>query len=204
MVGIGAGVCTLLQTVLAVLTFYRVDAAGLAAILPTLWTCLGAMLAACVIGYVGTKAARSVENRLIAWRLTPIGAPRSDNQTSAYTELVSTQPRLLLMTDEEAASRAGLPVRYIRFLFSRPWFVPRIDVEQRLRPALMVATEWCGGDDYGDECTIARLKWYVQKGVVAYTLLPRLISANPSQRKNVLRLKEKHVRTMLSKKGQAS
>jgi hypothetical protein len=199
-VAAGAAICTLLQTAVAVLEFYDVTPAGLGVALPVLWTCVASGAAV----YCLAVLRETIREWLIEQRLVPIG-PIPTAWSSTWARVISAQPQLLLMTLEEVGCRAGLSVHDLEFLQRRPWFVPRIDVQARIREAMLLPADWTGDDDYGDEYTIARLKFYaLEKDVVSYARLPQLLSATPNKRKAVLRMTERHVLTMVARRGRQS
>lgn len=177
----------LLQTAVTVLTFYGQTPDSLAGLLPRLWIALGVLVAAALLPAVACVIGR--------WHLKPLSHPRTDDDALVYHELIREHLPLLRMTWLEFASRTGLPFWDAIALLDDPSFVPRPDVEERVRRALMVPDGWSPGRGYGSACTIERLKWYTRKRIVAYAFLQELLACSPRRRATMLSRVEDHVRT---------
>jgi hypothetical protein len=197
-------ICAVVQASVGLLQYFGVSAARLISISSVLWVALGLVLAGGTFFWAVVEFHRLVTNALARRHLEPIDHPRTDDQALAYPTIMREQPALLMLSSGELAMSTGLPRGEAEYLLRNPSFVPRVDVERRVLQALLLPDGWRQGDGYGDECTIARLKWYVRKDVVAYTLLQTLLCSTPTNRSTVLRLVEVHVSTKLSGKGQTS
>lgn len=75
---------------------------------------------------------------------------------------------MLLMTRKELAHLTGLFSWEADFIMRNPEFIPRSDLHEPMRVALMVGPKW-PQEGYGDECTKERLLWYASKGYSGIT-----------------------------------
>jgi hypothetical protein len=122
---------------------------------------------------------------LAKFRLAPVGRP---HDLGGYRDLISRQRPLLQITTKEVAQRAGIYLWEAAYLCANPSFIPRQDVQARIRTAMMVPSNW-PRRGYGPQCTKERLAWYATKRQVAWTA-HQLETMTPRDRAQVLRLLE--------------
>jgi hypothetical protein len=84
-----------------------------------------------------------------------------------HFELMRDHPRLLSMTYEELAKEARIFWWEADFVMRNPDFIPRSDIEETIRQALMVGPDW--PPEYGSNEIRKRLIWYYRKGYSVLT-----------------------------------
>lgn len=136
---------------------------------------------------------------LAQFRLRPVGLLEDPG---THAQLLNIQRRILLMSPKELGQKAGIYRWESEYLCRNPSFLPRPDVQARIRTALMVPSNW-PRRGYGSDYTKQRLAWYAAKGQLAWTAL-RIESATASERTHVLRLIENDLRRGLFGTGHTS
>jgi Carboxypeptidase regulatory-like domain len=135
---------------------------------------------------------------LLGWLVrSKLGPPQQLDrvQQAGYSKLIQEQPQMLMMTTHEIAQRAKLPPWAVKVLFTYPDFVPRWDIEKRIRTALMVPNDW-PLNGYGKEYVKQRLIWYASKHVFISTKR-RIRKSSIRVRKALLNMIEMDRRTRL-------
>jgi hypothetical protein len=136
------------------------------------------------------------------FRLHPAEHPVLGERAAYYLELMQVHPHMLLMKPKTLATRAGLYRWEGEFLVRHPDFVPRVDIEECIRRALMVPFDW-PRHGYGEECTKERLIWYASKGKLVWTALD-VEAATKESRADALRVLEAQLRDELGKSSGAT
>jgi hypothetical protein len=139
---------------------------------------------------------------LARFRLQPAVYPVLGKRAAYYLELMQVHPNMLLMKPKTLATRAGLYRWEAEFLVHHPDFVPRVDIEECIRRALMVPFDW-PRRGYGEECTKERLIWYASKGKLVWTALD-VEAATRQSRADALRVLEAQRRDELGKSSGAT
>jgi len=112
-----------------------------------------------------------------------------------YAELIREQFPMLQMTAREFSRGARLHIWEAWVFIKNPDFVPRHDVEKRIREALMVPDDW-PRRGYGPKFVKARLLWYYSKGDSAWTA-PEIEAETRKNRATMLKVVEQHLRAHL-------
>jgi hypothetical protein len=130
---------------------------------------------------------------LTKYRLRPADHDEALERAPAYRKLITEQPALLGMDVRELAKRADLYWWEAPFLLASPTFVPRQDVELKLRDALMVGVEWPRSRGYGDKYTRQRLLRFASQGQYV-TTAHEMDEISPRARAAALRRLEDELR----------
>ena len=132
---------------------------------PRLFLGFSLLLLSCLL--LNASFRRFQDRRAEDW-LRAVGEEGDNWARGCYSELIRRHVRLLAMSKNELAVRAGIRRRDAGFIINHPDYFPRADVVKAVRRALMVPVEWPAGG-YGDKCTKERLLWYSKKGYAALT-----------------------------------